>query len=97
MRKELCAIVAITVIMLALAVMFPPWATMIQGNGYPRIDFRWIGSPPPPIDQWGYRIDIGRLLIRIVIVLTFTVVTGICLIWCYGKLGKERKSNANNS
>ena len=46
-------------------VLFPPWHTIISGNSYPRIAVHWIGSPPSPIGEFDYRVDVERLVKRI--------------------------------
>jgi hypothetical protein len=55
-------------------VLFPPWHTVMSGNGYPCIDFQWIGSPPSPIGEFGYRVDVERLVTRIAVVILLLAV-----------------------
>lgn len=50
-------------VIVALSV-FPPWTTVIAGNGFPQVCYRWFLSPPPPLGDFPYRIDISRLATR---------------------------------
>ena len=58
----------IAFLMLVALALFPPWATLMGGNGYPRIAFRWVFSTPPPVGGFVYQIDMSRLQKRLAIV-----------------------------
>jgi len=68
--RPLVHILALALILVVgMLVLFPPWYTIISGNGYPRIDFHWIGSRPLPIGEFDYRVDLERLVTRIAVVI----------------------------
>jgi hypothetical protein len=81
------AVLAFSVIV-ALSV-FPPWTTVIAGNGFPQVGYRWFLSPPPPLGDLPYRIDISRLATRYAVAMASLVfaVGGIELFrWIKGPL-----------
>jgi hypothetical protein len=44
--------------------VFPPWTTVVAGNGFPQVGYKWFLSPPPPLGDFAYQIDIRRLATR---------------------------------
>lgn len=75
-------------VIVALSV-FPPWTTVIAGNGFPQASYRWFLFPPPPLGDFPYRIDISRLATRYAVVMASLVfaVGGIELFrWIKGRV-----------
>ena len=65
-------VVVITILGL---VLFPPWCTVISGNAYPKVTFRWFRATPQPVGGSVYQIDVVRLQDRLAIVaLAFTII-----------------------
>jgi hypothetical protein len=73
-RRALCLVLWPAFTVLAAATVFPPWTTVVGGNGYPKVDYRWIFSPPPPLGDFDYRVDIIRLQERFGVVLAVTTI-----------------------
>jgi hypothetical protein len=69
---------------LAAVTVFPPWATVMGGNGYPRVTYAWLRSPPPPIGGFGYYVDIVRLEERYGIVLLLFAFAA-SLVWAFAR------------
>ena len=83
-KKLTFAIFGLTLSIVTGITLFPPWATVMGGNGYPRISFRWILSPPQPLGEFAYRVDVIRLQTRYAIVLLAFIAT-LILIRCIRK------------
>jgi hypothetical protein len=56
----------------ALVALFPPWASVISGNGYPSVPYRWRFSAAPVVNQHVYHVDAQRLYTRMIVVLGAT-------------------------
>ena len=65
MLKRVLAYTVIAAVLVVLAlILFPPWQTVISGASYPPIGVHWIGTPPAPIGEFEYRVDVERLVKR---------------------------------
>ena len=85
------AAVALAVSVIVALSVFPPWHTIIAGNGWPKVGYRWFLSPPPPLDDFPYRVDLSRLVTRYAEVVAFSVfVVGCmeCFRWMKRRLGQ---------
>ena len=78
-RRALCFVLLPAFTVLAAAAAFPPWTTVVGGNGYPKVDYRWLLSPPPPLGNFDYRVDIIRLQERFGVVLAVTAIAVVCV------------------
>ena len=87
-KRLTASLIVFAIIALVGLGLFPPWATVMSGNGYPRIGFRWIGSPPPPVGDFAYQVDIGRLQWRLAIAALFFVAASVGIA-CMRKLRKR--------
>ncbi len=65
-------------IIVALSV-FPPWHTVVAGNGWPKVDYRWFLSPPPPLADFPYRVDLSRLTTRCAVVVASLLLAVGCM------------------
>jgi hypothetical protein len=88
-RVLVYTVIAAVLIVLAL-ILFPPWQTVISGNSYPPIGVHWIGTPPAPIGTFDYRIDVGRLLKRIgMVIFPLVIVAYGTIMMSHVRRGKE--------
>ena len=67
------AAVALAVSVIVALSVFPPWHTLIAGNGWPEVGYRWFLSPPPPLGDFPYRVDLSRLATRYAVVVASLV------------------------
>lgn len=81
MKDLIVTLLSIALLTLLALGLFPPWATLMSGNGYPRIAFRWIGSPPQPVGGSIYQVDIVRLQRRITLLSLPPVVLAIGIVF----------------
>jgi hypothetical protein len=65
--------VALAVSVIVALSIFPPWHTVIAGNGWPEVGYRWFLSPPPPLGEFPYRVDLSRLATRYAVVVASLV------------------------
>ena len=67
-KRLILAVVSVALVTLTAICLFPPWATLMSGNGYPRVASSWIGRPPAPLEGFVYQVDLVRLEERFAIV-----------------------------
>jgi hypothetical protein len=54
--------------------LFPPWASLILGNGYPPVPYHWVLSAAPVVNGHVCHVDESRLTTRIGIVIGSTTI-----------------------
>jgi hypothetical protein len=74
-RRRLVAGLILGALLIVVGLLlFPPWTTEVSGNGFPKVSFRWIGSPPAPVLGCEYFVHVQRLESRVALVLLALVV-----------------------
>ena len=73
-RRLIAGFILVALLIVVGLLLFPPWTTEVGGNSFPKVSFRWIGSPPTPVLGCEYFVHVQRLASRIALSLLSLVV-----------------------